>query len=248
MRTRCPQHSPPPSEGGGFPLASAPAPPGASVPGVPLGRPLPRAFFDRPCLEVAPDLLGTRLVRRLPGGRRLVGRVVEVEAYLGEGRDPASHAHRGPTQRNRSMFGPPGRLYAYRSYGIHVCINVVCEARGSGAAVLVRAVEPLEGIEQMRRHRGLEPTDSDLRVARGPGRIGQAFAFELDWDGATLLRGPITLHGADPSNHPAVARGPRIGIRRSTDRDYRFYVPGSPWVCRSSGSRQRAVREPATRG
>ena len=105
--------------------APAERPVDASLPGVPLGRPLCRTFFDRPCLEVASELLGARLVRRLPDGARLVGRLVEVEAYLGDGSDPASHAHRGPTRRNRSMFGPPGRLYAYRSYGIHTCVNAV---------------------------------------------------------------------------------------------------------------------------
>lgn len=197
---------------------------------MPLGRPLPRAFYERPCLEVASELLGARLVRRLADGSRLVGRLVEVEAYLGDGTDPASHSHRGPTPRNRSMFGRPGCLYAYRSYGIHVCINFVCEAPGSGAAVLLRAIEPLEGIARMRQHRGLAPSVSTRWIARGPGRLGQAFGFGLDWDGASLLRGPVTVHRPKLSDTGVVARGPRVGIRRGTDLDYRFYVRDCPWV------------------
>src|SRR5687768_12820535 len=97
-------------------------------------RPLGPSFFDRPCLDVARDLVGTRLVREVPGGPRLVGRVVEVEAYVGDGSDPGSHGHRGPTPRNRAMFGPPGHLYVYRSYGLHTCANVVTEAAGRCAA------------------------------------------------------------------------------------------------------------------
>ena len=104
-----------------------------------LGPLLPAAFFARPSPQVARDLLGLCLVHRLADGALLIGRIVEVEAYLGDGSDPASHAHRGPTPRNRSMFGPPGRLYAYRSYGLHTCVNVVCEPHGRGSAVLLRA-------------------------------------------------------------------------------------------------------------
>ena len=107
------------------------------------GPRLQRAFFDRPPTRVAADLIGTCLFRRLASGARLGGRIVEVEAYLGDGTDPAAHSHTGPTPRNRTMFGPPGRLYAYRSYGIHTCINVVCDAPGTGAAVLIRALEPV---------------------------------------------------------------------------------------------------------
>ncbi|MCP4037952.1 MAG: DNA-3-methyladenine glycosylase, partial [bacterium] len=119
-----------------------------------FGSPLRRDFFARPCLEVAPELVGMIFVRRDAHGRTLVGRIVEVEAYLGEGRDPASHAHRGRTPRNQSMFGPAGRLYVYRSYGIHLCANLVCEDEGEGAAVLLRAIEPLSGHDTMRAYRG----------------------------------------------------------------------------------------------
>ena len=119
-----------------------------------MPRPLPRRFFARPTLDVARDLLGAHLVRRV-GGERLVTRIVEVEAYLGDGSDPGSHCHRGLTPRNRAMFGPPGRLYVYRSYGIHTCVNVVCEEEGVAGAVLLRAAEPLMGVDRMRRNRGL---------------------------------------------------------------------------------------------
>ena len=136
-----------------------------------LGPPLKRAFFDRPGPEVARDLLGAVLVHRLGDGTRLAGRIVEVEAYIGDGSDPGSHSHRGPTPRNRSMFGPPGHLYAYRSYGVHTCANVVCEARGRGAAVLLRALEPCEGIERMRALRGLGARSPERAIASGPGRL-----------------------------------------------------------------------------
>ena len=137
------------------------------------GARLTRAFFARPAGEVARDLVGAILLHRLPDGRRVGGRLVELEAYLGDGSDPAAHSHAGPTPRNQPMFGPPGRLYAYRSYGLHTCVNVVCERAGSGAAILLRALEPLEGIPEMRRHRGMG-AKSDLEIARGPGRLAQA--------------------------------------------------------------------------
>ena len=115
---------------------------------------LSRRFFARPCLEVAPELLGCLLVHELDG-ERLEGRIVEVEAYLGDGSDAASHAHRGPTPRSEIMFGRPGHFYVYRSMGIHACVNVVCEPVGRGAAALLRAGEPLEGLEEMRRLRSI---------------------------------------------------------------------------------------------
>ncbi len=143
------------------------------------GPRLPNRFFARSPVEVSPELLGCWLSRTLHDGTRLLGRIVEVEAYLGDGSDPSSHAHPGPTPRNRSMFGPPGRLYAYLSYGVHVCANVVCEPAGSGAAILLRAVEPIGGEPTMRRLRGLAD-DADRRlVASGPGRLAQAFGLAL---------------------------------------------------------------------
>lgn len=199
-----------------------------------LGRPLPRSFYERPCLEVASDLVGAYLVRRLANGTRLVGRLVEVEAYLGDGSDPASHSHRGQTPRNHSMFGPPGRLYAYRIYGVHVCMNLVCEPPGKSAAVLLRALEPVEGTPRMRRNRGLGPDQSELLIARGPGRLTQAMGLGMEFDGASALRGAVSVHlppnrGGQRRPH-AIARARRIGIRRGQKLPYRFFVPGCRWV------------------
>jgi DNA-3-methyladenine glycosylase len=208
-----------------------------------LGPRFPQRFFARPCLEVAPELLGAYLVRVLPGGVRLVGRVVEVEAYLGDGSDPSSHSHRGVTPRNRAMFGPPGRLYVYRSYGLHTCANVVCEEAGRSAALLFRALEPVEGEERMRAHRGLGPEAPARAVAGGPGRLCQALAIDLRDYGQSLLRGPLELRrpaAGDPAL--AVARSPRIGIRRAAELPYRFFARESPCVSRARPRRARRLR------
>lgn len=206
------------------------------------GGRLDRAFFARPCLEVARDLPGKLLLHRLPDGTVVGGRLVEVEAYLGDGSDPAAHSHPGPTARNRTMFGPPGRLYAYRSYGIHVCVNVVCEPAGRGAAVLLRALEPLAGLDAMRALRGL-PRDAGARaLARGPGRLAQALGLELAHDGASLLRGALGLYRAASGATVRVAAGPRVGITKAAALPYRFWDDGSPWVSafRPGRSRRRA--------
>ena len=189
------------------------------------------AFFARSCLEVAPDLVGAYLVHRLPDGNRLAGRIVEVEAYLGDGSDPGSHSHGGETPRNRAMFGPPGRLYAYRSYGVHTCANVVCEASGRGAAVLLRSLEPLAGEARMRALRGL-PGDAPARViASGPGRLAQALALTLGDDGRSLLRGPISLRTRPPDEaRPEIGTSRRVGIQRGAELPYRFYARGHPCV------------------
>ena len=196
-----------------------------------LGPPFRAAFFARRCLDIAPDLIGATLVHRLPDGTRLVGRIVEVEAYLGDGTDPAAHSHRGKTPRNSTMFGPPGRLYAYRSYGIHTCINVVFEPPGRAAAVLLRALEPLEGEGRMRELRRLTSAAPAAAVAGGPGRLTQALAVTLDRDGSSLLRGTLVLRQPAPGAvRPEVATGPRIGISRAVDLPYRFYARGHPCV------------------
>jgi DNA-3-methyladenine glycosylase len=193
---------------------------------------LDRAFFARPVLEVAPDLLGCRLVRVLPGGERLAGRIVEVEAYVGDGTDPASHAHRGPTRRNRAKFGPPGHFYVYRSHGLHFCANLVCEPAGTGAAVLLRAVEPLEGEAEMRARRH----GRDGRaLTNGPGKLAQAFGITLADDGVSALRGRLRIEPAPEPRTFAVDVSPRIGISKAADLPYRFTVRGSAWLSRAAG-------------
>ena len=190
------------------------------------GRPLPRAFFARAALVVARALLGRLLVRESPEGR-VSGRIVEVEAYRGR-RDPASHAFRGPTARNRVMFGPPGHAYVYFTYGMHHCLNVVCEERGTPAAVLIRAAEPIEGIELMIARRGVEET---VRLMRGPGCVARALGLEREHDGLDLTLGPLVVSDAPPARGGfPVALSPRIGIRLGTEWPWRFYLAGHPCV------------------
>lgn len=212
------------------------------TPGMPLLQPLRRAFFARDCRLVAAELIGCRLVRRLESGERLVVRLVEVEAYLGDGSDPASHAHRGRTRRNQTMFGPPGRLYAYRSYGVHTCVNIVCGVSGKAAAILLRAAEPIEGLARMRSLRGLPADARRQHIARGPGRLAQALGLELDDDGRSLLRPPLTLHPPAPgSDFARIERGPRVGITKASALPYRFFEAESPWVSpfRQGGKKKR---------
>jgi DNA-3-methyladenine glycosylase len=198
-----------------------------------LGGRLPRAFFARPATEVAPELLGRVLVRRLPDGTRLAVRLVEVEAY--EPDDPASHAFRGPTPRNLVMFGPPGRLYVYFTYGMHFCANVVTRDHGEGSAVLLRAGEPLEGLEAMARLRG---TADPRRLCAGPGRLTQALAIGRALNGVDLVRGSeVYLAAGEPLPARRVERTTRVGVGsgpgavprwRYLERGSRFVSPGRP--------------------
>ncbi|MEZ5180702.1 MAG: DNA-3-methyladenine glycosylase [Acidimicrobiales bacterium] len=185
-------------------------------------RALGRAHLRRPPEAVAPDLLNLLLVR---GDR--AGRIVEVEAYGGE-RDPASHAFRGPTPRAAIMFGEVGRLYVYRSYGIHWCANVVAHGGEGAGAVLIRAVEPVAGVAAMRAARPTARREVDL--ANGPGKLCAALAITGDDLGADLLgpAGGVRLvdDGVPPPSDPVV--GPRIGISVAKDLPWRFSVPGSP--------------------
>ncbi len=187
--------------------------------------PLPRGFFARGTLQVARDLLGHLLVHETPEGR-VAGRIVEVEAYRGP-RDPASHAYRR-TPRSAIMWGPPGVAYVYFSYGNHYCVNVVTEPAGRAGAVLLRALEPVEGIQLMRRRRG---TDDWRLLASGPGRLTQAMGITSAHNGADLTRPPLYLARGRSGPVP-VARSPRIGIRVATDRLWRYYIPGHPCVSR----------------
>lgn len=193
------------------------------------GTPLNPEVLDGPVHLVASRLLGTLL--RGTGGT--VGRVVEVEAYDGA-QDPASHAARGPTPRNATMFGPFGHLYVYRSYGLHWCANVVLGQAGTAAAVLLRALEPLDGLDLMRVRRPAARRDTDL--CNGPGKLCQALGIDGGHDGLDLLdpRSPVQLLAGEP---PArVATAARVGITRAVDRQWRFFAAESPWVSRGRPS------------
>ncbi len=190
-------------------------------------RKLSARFLRAPTVEVARALLGTVLVHDSPGGRT-AGRIVETEAYLSEG-DPACHAARGETKRNRSMFGPPGTAYVYLIYGIHHCLNVVTAPRGVGEAVLIRALEPLKGLELMAARRG---TETPKNLCSGPGKLVQAMGITLAHDGVDLRRGELTLRAGETADPLSIEVGPRIGIREGADLPLRFCVSGSRWVSR----------------
>ena len=193
---------------------------------MPRGRRLPRSFYRRDARAVAPDLLN-KVIRRGP----LSARIVEVEAYCGA-EDPGSHAFRGQTRRNATMFGPPGGLYVYFTYGMHWCANAVCGEVGEGIAVLLRAAEPLTGLEAMRQRRPAARTDRDL--CRGPARLCQAFGIDGAHDGADLPTADrqvtIVDDGTPPPVVPAVTT--RIGLTAGADLPYRWCVPDSPYLSR----------------
>lgn len=207
---------------------------------------LARSFYARPAVEVAPDLLGRTLVRRLRGGRRLAGRIVETEAY--EPSDPASHGFRGPTARNAVMFGPPGRLYVYFTYGNHWMMNVVTRTEGEGSAVLLRAVEPIEGLDAMAVSRGRsEPLD----LCSGPGKLARAMSVDRGLDGADVVTGrDVWIERGSPTPAERVSASVRVGVRTGLDRRWRFFVEGDRFVSRGrpgppsrSGSAARGPRQ-----
>ena len=200
---------------------------------MPWGPIQPQSFYARSVLDVAQELVGCLLVRQESNGTLLVGRLVEVEAYLGDGGDPSAHSHRGQTERNKSMFGPPGRLYAYSIYGLHTCVNLVCEPAGTGSAILIRAAEPLKGLDHMRQNRGLDSSRDGYLIASGPGRLAQAFGFSLEDDGRPLNRATLCIRKPEKMD-PAlvVTRGPRVGISKAVDLPYRFFAQDNPWVSR----------------
>jgi DNA-3-methyladenine glycosylase len=179
---------------------------------------LRRAFFDRSVHAVAPELIGARL---LFGG--VGGIIVEVEAY--HHTDPAAHSFRGPTPRNAVMFGPPGFAYVYRSYGIHWCLNFVCEKEGSAAAVLIRAIEPTEGLAVMRRRRGLK---NARLLCSGPGRLCEALAITSAHNGLALDRPPFAIQAREAP--PDLVIGPRIGITKAVEHPWRYGLAGSRFL------------------
>lgn len=201
---------------------------------------LPVAFFRRPTEIVASELLGTIVVSSA-GGELTAGRIVETEAYLGYD-DPASHGylHRR-NARNQALFGPPGSWYVYLSYGMHWCANLVCQRPGLASAVLLRALEPLEGLDVMRRRRG---GVSDRDLCSGPGKLTQALGIVRALDGMKMSGSPVVVHEADSVPADAIATTPRIGITRAADWPLRFHLAGSPWASRKdAGGRSR--RPPA---
>lgn len=205
-------------------------------------KPVPRSFYARPSPAVARDLLGHILVRRLPEGL-VAGRIVECEAY--EEGDPASHSFRGLTDRTAVMFGPPGHLYVYFTYGMHFCMNVVTGRDGEGSAVLLRAAEPTDGVEIMRARRGL----SDVRIlCAGPGRLTQAYGITRADNGMDLVSGDdLFVAPGDSVDDRDVGVGQRIGISVATEKPWRFYVIGSPFTSRGSSSPKR-TRQGIRRG
>ncbi|GAA2731849.1 DNA-3-methyladenine glycosylase [Actinocorallia aurantiaca] len=188
--------------------------------------PMDREFFDRPVLEVAPDLLGRVLSRTTPEGTVAV-RLTEVEAYAGE-QDPASHCYRGRTARNEVMFGEPGHAYVYFTYGMHFCVNLVCGPDGTASAVLLRAGEIIEGAEQARIRRN---GSSDRDLARGPARLCQALGIERALNGADVCApGELTISAGTPVPAGLVRSGPRTGVSSAHDTPWRFWAEGEPSV------------------
>src|SRR6266568_4956969 len=193
------------------PKLAAPIPPS-------LGKPLKRSFFDRSVHEVAPDLIGATLLVNGAGGL-----IVEVEAY--HHTDPAAHSFRGPTPRNRVMFGPPGFTYVYRSYGIHWCVNFVCEEEGSASAVLIRALEPTHGIAAMRRRRHAVDVHA---LCSGPGKLTEALGITVAHNGLPLDASPIALHAR--ASKPDIVAGVRIGITKAAELPWRYGLKGSKFL------------------
>jgi DNA-3-methyladenine glycosylase len=187
------------------------------------GTTLPRAFYARPVLDVARDLVGCTLAHGTTAGV-----IVETEAYHQS--EPACHAFVGVTPRTRVLFGPPGTAYVYRSYGIHALFNAVCEPEGVGAAVLIRALEPIAGLDAMRERRGLHSVE---QLCSGPGKLTQALGIELEHDDTDLIGGPIRLGPPPPGwEHVEPGTGTRIGITKAAELEWRFCAPGSRSVSR----------------
>jgi DNA-3-methyladenine glycosylase len=191
-----------------------------------MAKQLSRGFFRRSVHEVAPDLIGAVLLFDGVGGR-----IVELEAY--DQTDPAAHSFRGPTRRNAVMFGPPGYAYVYRSYGIHWCLNLVCEPAGSAGAVLIRALQPTEGLPVMRRRRGV--TDERL-LCSGPGRLCEALRITAAHNGLALDAPPFALFAR--TGRVEVVVGPRIGITKAVEKPWRYGEKGSRFLSKPFASQR----------
>lgn len=204
--------------------------------------PYPRDFYDRPALEVARDLLGAVVSRTTDDGIVRL-RLTEVEAYAGE-IDPASHAYRGQTRRNATMFGPPGHAYVYFTYGMHYCVNLVCSPPGYATAVLLRAGEVIDGLDLARSRR---PKMRDRDLARGPARLTQALSLNLSDDGVDVCsRSGLIVGPGEPVPDSAVRTGPRVGVSQGATEPWRFWIDGDPSVSVYRPAVQRRRRQ--TRG
>ena len=195
-----------------------------------MSKTLERSFYNRSPLVVAREILGKKLIRTTIEGKVLSGIIVEAEAYAGN-KDPASHAFRGKTPRNEVMFGEAGHAYVYFTYGFHYCLNFVTSSRyGKASAVLIRAAEPIAGIEEMKIGR---KTDTVTELASGPGKLGQAFLIDKSLNGVDLTHPDSPIRVENISSKVKIAVSTRIGINQATDRMWRFYSKTSPYVSKS---------------
>jgi DNA-3-methyladenine glycosylase len=194
----------------------------AAPPLEPLGPPLPTCFYERPVLQVARDLIGCAVEHH-----GCAGIIVETEAYHHS--EPACHAFVGLTPRTRTLFGPPGHAYVYRSYGIHALLNAVCEPEGVGAAVLIRALQPLRDVDRMRRRRG---SVRDLELCSGPGKLTQALGIELEHNDCSLQCGPVSIRERTDGGALTIIAGRRIGITKATELRWRFCLARNGHVSR----------------
>ena len=189
-----------------------------------MNAPLARSFYLKPAAQVARALLGKILALDDASGR-----IVETEAYLGED-DGAAHSARGVTPRTRIIFGPPGHAYVYFIYGMYDCLNIVCEPEGVAGCVLIRALEPVAGLDRMRTRRPAAKKDEDL--ANGPGKLTRAMGIKIGHNGADVTKGPITIHAPERAEKFEIATSPRIGITKSVDLPLRFFIKGNRCVSR----------------
>ena len=191
---------------------------------------LPHSFYSRKTITVAKELLGKIILRHI-GRTTLSGMIVETEAYLFD--DPASHSFRGMTERNKTMFGDPGHLYVYFTYGMHYCANVVTNSEGIGEAVLIRAVEPVEGIRKMTALRSLKRPVPIEQLTNGPAKFAQSFGLTTEHSGLDLTTGTVVIAEGEPVPRSEIVTTTRIGISSAKEELRRFYRKGNPWVSKT---------------